>query len=85
MTGLSLSIDWKSDSYDSILVIVNCLTKMVYYEPVKITIDTPRLAEVIIDVVVQYHGLSNSFISDRRALFTFKFWSLLYYFLSIKR
>ena len=50
--GLPLSADWKGDSYDSILVIVNRLTKMVHYEPVKITINAPGLAEVIIDVVV---------------------------------
>ena len=52
VTGLPLSADWKSDSYNSILVIINQLTKMVNYELVKVTIDAPRLAEVIIDVVV---------------------------------
>ena len=41
VTGLLLSADWKSDNYDSILVIVNRLTKMVYYEPIKVTIDAP--------------------------------------------
>ena len=85
VTGLPLSADWKCDSYDLILVIVNHLTKMVHYEPVKVTIDTPRLAEVIIDVVVQYHGLPDSIISDRGAIFTFKFWSSLCYFLGIKQ
>ena len=52
VTGLPLSADWKSNNYDSILVIVNRLTKMVHYEPVKVTIDAPGLAEVIIDMVV---------------------------------
>ena len=52
VTGLPLSSDWKGDSYNSILVIVDQLTKIVYYKPVKVTIDAPRLAEVIIDVVV---------------------------------
>ena len=52
VTGLPLSCDWKGDSYDSILVIVDRLTKIVHYEPVKVTIDAPGLAEVIIDVVV---------------------------------
>ena len=52
VTGLPLFADWKGDSYDSILVIVDQLTKMVHYEPVKVTIDAPGLAEVIIDVVV---------------------------------
>ena len=85
VTGLLLSSDWKSDSYDSILVIVNRLTKMVHYKPVKVTINAPGLAEVIIDVVVRHHGLPDSIISDREAIFTFKFWSSLCYFLGIKR
>ena len=85
VTGLPLSADWKGDSYDSILVIVDRLTKMVHYEPVKVTIDAPGLAEIIIDVVVQYHGLLDSIISDRGAIFTSKFWSSLCHFLGIKR
>ena len=58
---------------------------MVHYEPVKVTIDHSGLAKVIIDVVVPHHGLSDSIISDRGAIFTFKFWSSLCYFLGIKR
>ena len=85
MTGLPLSSDWKSDSYDSILVIVDRLIKMVHYEPVKVTIDAPGLAEVIIDVVVRHHGLPDSIVTDRGSLFTSKFWSSLCYFLGVKR
>ena len=85
VTGLPISTNWKGDSYDSILVIVDRLTKMVHYEPIKVTIDTPGLAEVIIDVVVRHHGLPDSIISDRGAIFTSKFWSSLCYFLGIKR
>ena len=58
---------------------------MVYYKPVKITINTPRLAEVIIDVVVRHHSLSDSIVTDRGSFFTFKFWSLPCYFFGIKR
>ncbi len=64
VTGLSISADWKGDSYDSILVIVDRLTKMVYYEPVKVTINTPGLAKVIINVVVRHHGVPESIIMD---------------------
>ena len=52
VTGLPLSADWKSNSYNSILVIVDRLTKMVHYESVKVTIDAAGLAKVILDVVV---------------------------------
>ena len=50
MTGLPISIDWKKNSYKSILVIVDRLTKMVHYKLVKITINALGLAKVIIDV-----------------------------------
>ena len=58
---------------------------MVHYEPVKVTIDAPGLAEVIVDVVVRHHVLPNSILSDRGSFFTSKFWSLLCYFLGITR
>ena len=58
---------------------------MVHYEPVKVTIDVPGLAEVIIDVVVQHQGLPNLIISDQGAIFTSKFWYSLCYFLGIKQ
>ena len=85
VTGLPISTDWKGDSYDSILVIVDWLTKMMHYEPVKVIIDAPELAEVILDVIVWHHGLPDSIMSDRNSLFTSKFWLLLCYFLEIKR
>ena len=47
--------DCKSDSYDSILVIVDRLTKMVYYVSVKVTINALGLVKVIINVVVHHH------------------------------
>ena len=85
ITELPISTNWKSDSYNSILVIVDWLIKMVHYELVKITIDAPRLAEAILDVIVQHHSLPDSIIFDRGSLFTLKFWSLLCYFLGIKQ
>ena len=84
VTGLPLSADWKSNSYNSILVIVDQLNKMMYYKPVKVTIDAPGLVEVIIDVVVCHHGLPDSIVTDRGSLFTLKFWLLLCYFLKVK-
>ena len=73
ITRLPVLTNWKTENYNSILVIVDWLKKMVHYEPVKITINTPELVEVIIDVMVQHHGLSNSIISNCGAIFTFKF------------
>ena len=85
MTNLLLSANSKSDNYNSILVIVNRLTKIVYYKLVKLTINTLKLAKVIINMIVQYYNFANSIIGDRGAIFTFEFWFLLYYFFTIKR
>ncbi len=62
--GLPVSTNWKGETYDSILVIVKRFMKMVHYEPVKVTINAPALAEVIIKAVVQYHGLPDAIVSD---------------------
>ncbi len=64
VTSLSISTDWKCDSYDSILIIVDRLMKMVHYVSVKVTINSPGLAEVIIDVVVRHHGVSESIVTN---------------------
>ena len=85
VTGLPISTNWKRDSYDFILVIVDQLIKMVYYKLVKIIINALCLAKVIIDVVVCYHGLSDSIVIDRGFLFNLKFELSLCYFFGIKR
>ena len=73
VTGLPISTNWKEDSYDSILVIIDQLTKMVHYKQVMITINVPGLAEVKIDIVVYHHSLPNWIMTDRRSLFISKF------------
>ena len=56
VAGLSISTNEKRDSYNSILVIVDQLTKMVHYKQVKVTINVAALAKVIIDMIVWHHG-----------------------------
>ena len=85
VTGLLILVDWKEDNYDSILVIVNRLTKMVNYKPIKMTIDAPGLAEVIINIIAWHHRLLDSFVTNKNSVFTYKFWSSLCYFVGIKR
>lgn len=52
MTRLPISTNSKEESYNFILVILDQLTKIVYYKLVKVTIDAMGLAEVILDVIV---------------------------------
>ena len=85
VTGPPILADWKGNSYNLILVIVDQLIKMVYYKLVQVTIDASGLAEVILDVVVWHHGLPDSIVTDRGSLFISKFWSLFCYFFGIKR
>ena len=61
---LLVSTDWKDKNYDSILVIIDRLIKIMYYKPMKVTIDAPGFAEVIIDFVVWHYSLFNSIITD---------------------
>ena len=83
--GLLISMDWKENSYDLILVIINWFMKIVYYKPVKIIINVLGLVEVIIDIVVRHYGFPDSIVINREYFFTSKFWSLLCYFLGIKQ
>ena len=85
VTDLSILTDEKRDSYDSILVIIDRLTKMVHYKQVKVTIDIPDLAKIIINIVMKYHDLLESTVTDRGFFLTSKFWSLLCYFFGIKQ
>ena len=85
VTNLLISMDWKRDCYDLILVIIDWLIKMVHYKQIKVTIDTPSLIKIIISVIVRYYGLSNSIVTIQRLLFTSKFWLSLCYFLDIKQ
>ena len=70
VTSLPISTNWKGDSYDFILVIIDRLTKIVHYESVKITIDASGLEEVLIDVVVCQHDLPDSIFTNKDFLFT---------------
>ena len=45
-------MNWKGETYDLIFMIIDWLIKIIYYEPVKIIINTSRLTEIIINVVV---------------------------------
>ena len=58
---------------------------MIYYEPIKTTIDTPGLAEVTFNVVVWHHSLLDLIVSNKSLLFISQFWLLLCYFLGIQQ
>lgn len=49
------------------------MIKIVYYEFVKTIINTVDQVEVIIDMVIKYHGLPEFIISNWGSLFILKF------------
>ncbi len=82
---LSITTNWKGEIYDLILVIVDRLTKMVYYEPIKVAINASSLADVILNVIVRHYGLPDSIVSDWGSIFISKFCSSRYYFFGVKQ
>ena len=64
MTILLISTDWKSESYNLILFIIDEFIKMIYYKSIKIIIDILGLAKIIIDIMISPHRLFNSIIID---------------------
>jgi transposase InsO family protein len=64
--------------YDSIWVIVDRLTKVVHFIPVKTTHSRPQLAELYISKIVCLHGVPKKIMSDRGTQFTSKFWERLH-------
>ena len=82
-TGLLLLVNWKDDRYDAILVLIDWLIKIVYYNAVITTIHIWKLADVIIDIVVRHYSFPESIISNSSSMFNSKFWFLLYNFFDI--
>lgn len=52
MTRLIILNNWKNENYDSILVIINQLIKIIYYKLSKIFINLPILVEIIFNVII---------------------------------
>jgi hypothetical protein len=64
--------------YDSIWVIVDHLTKVAHFIPVKMTYSGAKLAELYMSRIVYLHGVPKKIMSDRGSQFTSKFWEKLH-------
>jgi hypothetical protein len=64
--------------YNYIWVIVDWLTKVTYFIPVKTMYTGPQLAELYISRIVCLHGVPKKIVFDRRTQFTSKFWERLH-------
>jgi hypothetical protein len=62
---------------DSIWVIIDRLTKVAHFIPVKTTFGGDTLARIYLKEIVRLHGIPRKIVSDRGTQFTSKFWTSL--------
>ena len=65
------------DTFDSIMVIVDKLTKYAIMVPFKESYKADQLAFVLLDRLIRDHGIPKSITSDRDKLFTSNYWKTL--------
>ena len=58
-------------------MIVDRLTKIAHFLPVRTTYSTKRYAEIYLDQIVRLHGVPKTIISDHGAQFVTRFWEQL--------
>jgi hypothetical protein len=66
-----------SKGNDSIWVIVDRLSKVAHFIPVKTTYRVDQLAQLYVSNIVRLHGSPKTIVSDRGTQFTSKFWEHL--------
>ncbi len=67
-----------SAGYDSIWVIVDRLTKVAHFIPMKTTYSGAKLAELYMARIVCLHGVPKKIVSDRGSQFTSRYWKKLH-------
>jgi hypothetical protein len=64
----------KSDGYDSIMVVVDRLTKFAHFIPLKHPYSAVQVATALWDNVIKLHGIPLTIVSDRDRIFTSSVW-----------
>jgi hypothetical protein len=62
----------------TIWVIVDWLTKVAHFIPIKMMYSRATLAELYVSQIVCLHGVPKKIVSDRGSQFTSKFWEKLH-------
>jgi hypothetical protein len=68
---------------NSILVVVDRLTKMAHFTPCSKSITIKETTQLILDGIVQLHGLPKEIVSDRGPQFASRFWRRLFELLGV--
>jgi hypothetical protein len=64
--------------YNSIWIIVDHLTKVDHFIPVKITYSSAKLVKLYMSRIMCLHGVPKKIVSDKGSQFTSKFWEKLH-------
>jgi transposase InsO family protein len=80
ITGLPTT----SRGFDSIWVIIDRLTKLAHFLPVKVKHSTVTLAKLYFERILSLHGVPRTIVSDRGPQFVSKFWMELHKSLGTK-
>jgi hypothetical protein len=78
LTTWFLNLPKIQNGYDSIWVIVDRLSKVVHFIPVKTTYKGSKLAELYIARIVCLHGVPKKIVYEKGTQFTSKFWEKLH-------
>lgn len=68
----------KSEGKDTMLVVVNGLTKYNHFIPLGHPFTVISTFEIFFNKVIKYHGLPKSIVSDRDKVFISNFWKALF-------
>jgi hypothetical protein len=64
--------------HDSIMVVVDKLTKYAHFIPVKLTHKASNIVDIYMREIARLHGIPKTIVSDRDPKFTSKFWKGLF-------
>jgi hypothetical protein len=64
--------------HDSIMVVVEKLTKAAHFIPLKTTHKAKNVADIFLKEVARLHGIHKTIVSDRDPKFTLNFWKGLF-------
>ena len=77
-----LPMTWRQ--HDSIMVVVDKLTKLAHFIPVKSTQETDDIAKIFTKETFKLHGFPKAIVFDRDVKFTSNFWKGLFVDLDTK-
>jgi hypothetical protein len=68
----------KTRKNDSIMVVVEKLTKAAHFIPVKVTHKAPNIPYIYMREIARLHGVTKEIVSDQDPKFTSNFWTGLF-------